>query len=74
MPGIIETFKDVNAEVLLIGGSESPQFLKNNLDALEKILNDFKRVELQILSHTGPLVSGKPEIVAYELKNFFYEI
>ena len=71
MQGKLETFKEVNAEVLLIGGSESPQFLKNTFDALEKTLQNVKRVELQRLSHTGPLVTGNPERVSRELKLFF---
>ena len=71
MQGKIQTFKEVNAEVLLIGGSESPQFLKNTFDALEKTLQNVKRVELQGLSHTGPLVTGNPERVSRELKLFF---
>jgi pimeloyl-ACP methyl ester carboxylesterase len=71
MQGTLETFKDVNAEVLLIGGSKSPLFLKNTLDTLEETLSNVKRVELQGLSHSGPLVSGNPERVAQELKAFF---
>jgi len=71
MQGMLENFKEVNAEVLLIGGSKSPSFLKNTLDALEKVLPNVKRVELQGLSHSGPLVTGNPKRVAQELKHFF---
>ncbi|MGB9937765.1 MAG: alpha/beta fold hydrolase [Methanobacterium sp.] len=71
MQGKLETFKDVDAEVLLIGGSKSPQFLKDVLDALEEVLPHVERVELRELSHSGPLVSGNPERVALELKHFF---
>ena len=72
MQGTLETFKEVNAEILLIGGSKSPSFLKNTLDALEEVLPNVKRVELQGLSHSGPLVTGNPKRVAQELKHFFY--
>lgn len=71
MQGSIENFKEVKGEVLLIGGSKSPLFLKNTLDALEEVLPHEKRVELEGLSHTGPLVTGHPERVAQELKHFF---
>lgn len=74
MQGTLETFKDVDAKVLLIGGSESPQFLKNTFDALEETLPWVERVELHGLSHKGPLVTGNPERVAHELKEFFYEV
>lgn len=73
MQGKLETFKEVKAEVLLIGGSESPQFLKNTFDALEKTLPNLKRIELHGLSHTGPLVPGDPEKVAGKLKLFFID-
>ena len=71
MKGTIKNFKAVEAEVLLIGGSKSPLFLKNTLDSLEEVLPNAKRVELQGLSHSGPLVSGDPPRVAQELKSFF---
>lgn len=73
MQGKLETFKEVNAVVLLIGGSESPQFLKNTFDALEKTIPHVKRIELPGLNHTGPLVTGNPEKIARELKLFFMD-
>ncbi|HTX61033.1 MAG TPA: alpha/beta hydrolase [Methanobacterium sp.] len=71
MQGTLDTFRDVRAEVLLIGGSNSPQFLKDILDVLEKVLANVKRVELKGINHSGPLVSGDPGRVAAELKKFF---
>lgn len=71
MKGTLENFKDVSAEVLLIGGSKSPYFLKHTLDALNKVLPNVGRVELFGLGHSGPLESGKPERVAQELRIFF---
>lgn len=71
MQGMLEKFKEINAEILLIGGNKSPSFLKNTLDALEEVLSNVKRVELQGLSHSGPLVTGDPRMVAQELKHFF---
>ncbi len=71
MEGTIENYKAVSGEVLLIGGSKSPYFLKHTLDELEKVLLNVKRVELEGLGHAGSLDSGKPERVAKELKKFF---
>ncbi len=71
MKGTLENFKAVSGEVLLIGGSKSPYFLKHTLDELEKVLSNVKRVELDGLGHAGSLDSGNPERVAKELKKFF---
>jgi len=73
MQGTIESFKEMPAEVLLIGGSKSPSFLKNTHDALEKVLPKVDRVELQGLSHNGSLETGNPERVAKELKHYFLD-
>jgi len=71
MKGTLENFKAVPAEVLLIGGSKSPYFLKHTLDELNKVLPNVDRVELQGLGHAGSLDSGKPERVTQELRKFF---
>jgi len=71
MKGTLDNFKSVPAEILLIGGSKSPKFLKNTLDELNKVLPKVDRVELKGLGHAGSLDSGKPELVALELKRFF---
>jgi pimeloyl-ACP methyl ester carboxylesterase len=71
MAGTIENFKSLNGEVMLVGGSKSPIFLKNTFDALNNVLTYVKRVELSGIAHNGPLVTGNPEMVADELKKFF---
>ncbi len=71
MKGTLENFKAVSGEVLLIGGSKSPYFLKHTLDELNKVLPNVNRVELEGLGHGGSLDSGKPERVSKELKKFF---
>jgi pimeloyl-ACP methyl ester carboxylesterase len=73
MKGTLEHFKAVRAEVLLLGGSESPSFLKRTLDALCRVLPNVERVELQGLSHGAALDGGKPERVAQELRRFFLQ-
>ncbi|MGB9371313.1 MAG: alpha/beta hydrolase [Halobacteriota archaeon] len=67
--GKLESFKDVSAEVLLLGGSKSPLILKHSLDGLNKVLPHVHRIELKGLDHKATLY-GKPEI-ARELKKFF---
>jgi pimeloyl-ACP methyl ester carboxylesterase len=70
--GTLENFKAVPAEVLLLGGSKSPFFLKHTLDALNKVLPHVERIELPGLGHTAPTDSNSnPERVARELRRFF---
>jgi len=74
MSGALESFRAINAEVLLLGGSKSPAFLKVALDALEKILPHVKRVEFHGLNHAASWNTdrgGQPERVAQELRRFF---
>jgi hypothetical protein len=49
-------FKAIEADVLLLGGSVSPNYLKTALDALSKVFPHAKRVEFAGLGHgaSGP--------------------
>ncbi|TMF20994.1 MAG: alpha/beta hydrolase [Chloroflexi bacterium] len=72
--GALERFKGIRAEVLLLGGSKSPAYLKAGLDALEKVLPHVTRVELPGLGHgaTGNTDrGGRPERAAQVLRQFF---
>ena len=72
--GALESFKAIRAEVLLLGGSKSPAYLKVALDALEKALPDAQRIEFPGLNHGASGNTnrgGKPERVAEELRRFF---
>jgi len=69
--GTLENFKAVQAEVLLLGGSKSPSYLKHTLDALSNVLPNVERVELRGLGHAAATDIGKPERVAQELRRFF---
>lgn len=69
--GQVEKFRNLKAEVLLIGGTESPAFLKKTMKKLKNTIPNVRQVELNGLSHTGPLVTGNPELVAEKLKDFF---
>jgi pimeloyl-ACP methyl ester carboxylesterase len=73
----LATFKAINSDVLLLGGSESPAWLKLALDALEKVVPNVKRVEFPGLNHgsSSDLSStnreSHPEIIANEMRRFF---
>jgi pimeloyl-ACP methyl ester carboxylesterase len=78
MNGTLASFKDLHTDVLLLGGSQSPAFLKADLDALEKVLPKVKRVEFPNLGHAAAWnydkhrnPTGNPKLVAHELKRFF---
>ena len=72
----LESFRAIRAEVLLLGGSKSPAYLKVALDALEKVLPHVTRVEFPGLGHAASWNTdrgGQPEPVAQELRQFFAE-
>jgi pimeloyl-ACP methyl ester carboxylesterase len=76
MNGALERFGAVHTDVLLLGGSKSPAYLKAGLDALEKVLPQVRRVELPGLGHEASGNAdrrGQPERVAQELRRFFAE-
>jgi pimeloyl-ACP methyl ester carboxylesterase len=76
MSGTLESFRAMQAEVLLLGGSKSPAFQKMSLEALEKVLPHVTRVEFPGLGHAGPWNTdrgGNPGRVAQELRRFFAE-
>jgi hypothetical protein len=80
MSGHFQDFKEVRAEVLLLGGSKSPAYLKSALTNLEKVLpRVVGRVEFPELDHGGSSDAsntnrnGNPELVARELRRFFAE-
>jgi pimeloyl-ACP methyl ester carboxylesterase len=70
----LESFKAIQAEVLLLGGSKSPAYFKVALDTLEKVLPHVTRIEFPGLGHGGSGNTnrgGKPERLAQELLKFF---
>jgi len=72
--GTLERFAAIQADVLLVGGSKSPAYLKAALDALEAVLPRRSRVELPGLDHAASWNSdrgGRPEPVAQALRRFF---
>ena len=74
MSQALESFKAVPAEVLLLGGSASPAYLKLALNAIEKALPHARRIEFPGFNHGASGNTdrgGQPERVAQELRNFF---
>jgi pimeloyl-ACP methyl ester carboxylesterase len=77
MRGTLDSFREVSAEVLLLGGSKGLPFIKPALDALERVLPHVTRVELPGLDHGGssdvtPANRGAhPAAVAAHLSRFF---
>lgn len=64
----------ISAEVLLMGGSKSPRYLRKALDDLASALPAARRIELEGLDHAAPWNTdrrGHPEPVAQELRQFF---
>ncbi len=69
----IDTFRSLTCDVLLLSGSKSPAYLRQSGIALQKILPQAQRIELEGLDHSGPWnadLSGKPEIVASAMRGF----
>jgi pimeloyl-ACP methyl ester carboxylesterase len=69
--GRLPAFSAIPAEVLLLGGSKSPAYLKTTLDALAGILPKARHIEFAGCGHLAPDNSGQPERVAPELRAFF---
>jgi pimeloyl-ACP methyl ester carboxylesterase len=71
--GTLASFRAVRAEVLLLGGTRSPAYLKKALFALERVLPNVRRVDFAGVGHLAADNSGKPQMVAAELRQFFSE-
>jgi len=72
--GKVHSYNSIDKPVLLLGGTNSPKYLKEALDTLEKVLPDQRRIKFEKLDHSGPWNTdrgGSPEIVAKTLIGFF---
>lgn len=72
--GRIDDYRALDKDVLLLGGTRSPRYLREGLTALETILPNNRRVTLSGMDHTGPWNAdqhGQPSRVASELATFF---
>ena len=71
-----QTFQQIQAQVLLLGGRRSPAYLKTALATLEHLFPHVQRVEFAGLNHGGPGNTnrgGRPALVAAALSRFFRE-
>lgn len=74
MADTLDDYRAIPGEVLLLGGSKSPAYLRTAVDALAQALPGARRVVFAGLNHsaTGPREQGgKPELVAQTLRGFF---
>jgi len=71
--GNLERYGAIRARVLLLGGSQSPTYLRVGLDTLNTILPNVTRIEFPALDHLAADNEGRPEVVARELLRFFGE-
>ena len=74
MADALSRFQALRPDVLLLGGSTSPAYLKLALDALEKVLPHATRITFPGVGHGASGNrdrGGQPERVAQELRRFF---
>ena len=69
--GGLDEYRRVAIPVLLLGGSRSPAYLRRSLDVLAGLLPRRSRVQLHGVGHTAADNSGRPELVARQLRAFF---
>ncbi|HWS33570.1 MAG TPA: alpha/beta hydrolase [Actinoplanes sp.] len=70
--GPLSTYAAVGSDTLLLGGERSPAYLKGVLNGLEPVLPRVRRVTLSGVGHLAADDTGKPELVAAELRRFFH--
>ena len=68
---LLDQCKMIQGDVLLLGGSRSKPYLKAALDALAIALPQAQRYEFKGLGHVAADNTGKPDIVAGQLRTFF---
>src|SRR5262249_21394094 len=59
----LERYKNIAAETLLLGGDQSPAYLRDALSALSKMLPHTKHIEMPGLGHNAP-DNDAPERIA----------
>lgn len=72
--GALDSFREIPAQLLLLGTSHSPAYFRIALEALEAIRPDAQRIEFAGLNHGGSgnrNRGGNPARVAQDLRRFF---
>jgi pimeloyl-ACP methyl ester carboxylesterase len=72
--GQLESYKALQAQVLLLSGSKCDTDIKTAINRLSLVLPNVSRIELSGLGHSAPANNGKPELIARELQLFFKDI
>jgi pimeloyl-ACP methyl ester carboxylesterase len=73
MAGQLASLASVKAEVLLLGGTHSPRYLRDALAALEQTLPHRRHIEFRGLDHSAPWNTdrgGRPDVVAKPILDF----
>jgi pimeloyl-ACP methyl ester carboxylesterase len=74
MEGTLDQYRQLQMEILLLGGNDSPSYLKYAVDQLEQILPNVRRIEFPKIVHSASgnkNCRGKPEIVGDVMINFY---
>jgi len=74
MDGTMATFASLDKPMLLLSGTDSPDFLRQSIRTLAGVLPRARHLEFEGLSHSGPWNrsrGGRPAIVAAALQNFY---
>jgi pimeloyl-ACP methyl ester carboxylesterase len=70
--GTIDQYRNVTAEVLILAGDDAVPLFTDTLDALEKVLPNWTRVDLPGVNHGAPQdQGGQPAVIADQLRRFF---
>lgn len=69
--GPLDRFAALGAETLLIGGDRSAPYLKAALDGLDAVVPEVRRVTLPGVGHLAADNTGRPQLVADQLRVFF---
>lgn len=68
------SFRSLDKEILLLGGTRIPRYLKDALEGLARTLPNARRVTLPGLDHAAPWNTdrgGKPQVVAEAMRSFY---
>ncbi|WP_157441891.1 alpha/beta fold hydrolase [Actinoplanes awajinensis] len=71
LDGKMATFASVDKPMLLLSGTKSPGFLKQAIRDLAGVLPRATHIEFDGLDHAGSWNTGRPELVAAALRDFF---
>ncbi|TQS45094.1 alpha/beta fold hydrolase [Cryptosporangium phraense] len=71
MDGKMASFGSVDKPMLLLSGTKSPEFLQQAIRDLAGVLPRATHIEFDGLDHAGSWNTGRPDLVAAALRDFF---